>query len=45
VALLVTAALVGSSVRAFVRAARLRREEAELLARLRALRAALGLDP
>ena len=43
-ATLVTAVVVGYAVRAFVRAARLRREEAALYARFLALRARLGLD-
>jgi hypothetical protein len=44
VAVLVTAVLVGYSARAFVRAARLRREESALFARFLALRSELGLD-
>lgn len=44
VALLVTAVVAGFAARAFVRAARLRREEASLFARLLELRARLGLD-
>jgi len=44
VAVLVTAVLIGYAVRAFVRAARLRRVEDAAFARLRALRAELGLD-
>jgi len=42
---LVTAVLIGYSVHAFVRAARLRREEAALFARFQALRSELGFDP
>jgi hypothetical protein len=45
IAMLITAVLVGYSARAFLRAARLRREEAALYARFLALRARLGLDP
>ncbi len=44
VAMLVTAVLIGYSARAFVRAARLRREEAAGFARLLELRGKLGLD-
>jgi hypothetical protein len=43
-AALVTALLCFFAARAFVRAARLRREEAALFARFTALRASLGLD-
>jgi len=43
-AVLVTAVLIGYSVRAFVRAARLRREEAALFARFQSLRSQLGVD-
>ncbi len=44
-AMSVTVVLGAFAVRALVRAARLRREEDALFARMRALRAELGLDP